>query len=75
MRYLAKFYGRLLNAIGKDYYIETIVEGRHVDDALLNLYQKFETVMLPTFMPLDHHLLFSKEEQVQPTEKKEEHND
>jgi len=53
MQYLARFYGRKLNAIGQSYYIETIVEGKNVDDARLNLYEKFETVMLPTFMPLN----------------------
>lgn len=53
MKYQARFHGRELGAIGKFYTIETVVEGETLEQATLNLYEKFECYYSPWLKPLE----------------------
>ena len=44
--YKVKFYGREKGAIGIRYIIETTVQGKNIEEATLNLYDRYEHISI-----------------------------
>ena len=53
MKYQARFHGRKLGAIGIYYPIETVVEGESLEQATLNLLEKYDCCFSPWLKPLE----------------------